>query len=159
MMNSKPVTFKFMIHYSIFVTMGLFACSGTMAEDFVPFVIPAQPNPDSPIAYPSSQPIKTNSDHLVAKGGHFYRGEHRVRLWGVNLSFGANLPRREDAPHIAARLAAAGVNTVTILLPNWPATEYVSTSTCTSGACIASFLAYPKPIANTIKSRTSSRLS
>ena len=111
-MNSKLVTFQFMIRYSIFVTMGLFVCSGAIAEDFVPFVIPARPNPDSLIAYPSSKPIKTNSDHLVAKRGCFSRGKHRVRLWGVNLSFGANLPRHEDAPHIAARLAASGINTV-----------------------------------------------
>jgi len=92
--------------------MVLLVCSGAAEEDFVPFVIPARPNPDSPIAYPSSQPIKTNSDRLVASGGHFYRDGRRVRLWGVNLSFGANLPRREDAPYVAARLAAAGVNTV-----------------------------------------------
>jgi len=111
-MNSKLVTFKFTIRYSILVTMGLFVCSGAAAEDFVPFVIPARPNPDSPIAYPSSPPIKTDSDRLVASGSHFYRGGHRVRLWGVNLSFGANLPKHEDARYIAARLAAAGVNTV-----------------------------------------------
>jgi hypothetical protein len=112
MMNRKLVTFQFIIRYSIFATLGLFVCSGAMAEDFVPFVIPVQPNPDSLIAYPSSQPIKTSSDHLVAKRGCFSLGKHRVRLWGINLSFGANLPRHEDARHIAARLAAAGVNTV-----------------------------------------------
>ncbi|MHC4888922.1 MAG: hypothetical protein ACYTEO_05600, partial [Planctomycetota bacterium] len=112
MMNSKLAIFKLTIRYSIFVTMGFFVCSGAAAEDFVPFVIPARPNPDSLIVYPSSPPIKTDSDRLVASESHFYRGEHRVRLWGVNLSFGANLPKREDAPHIAARLAAAGVNTV-----------------------------------------------
>ncbi len=111
-MNKKLRISKSRIRYSIFITMGLLACTGEAAQDFVPFVIPARPNPDSPIAYPSSQPIKTNSDRLVARSGHFYRGEHRVRLWGVNLSFGANLPRREDAPYVAARLAAAGVNAV-----------------------------------------------
>jgi len=90
----------------------LLAYGSAAAQDFVPFVIPARPNPDSLIAYPSSQPIKTNSDHLVAHSGHFFSSKHRVRLWGVNLSFGANLPKHEDAPYIAARLAAAGVNAV-----------------------------------------------
>ena len=88
-----------------------FPCCGA-ADDFVPFVIPARPNVDSPIAATSYEPIQTNGDRLIAAEGHFYCGKKRVRLWGVNLSFGANLPTHEDAPYIAARLAAAGVNTV-----------------------------------------------
>ncbi|MHC4329249.1 MAG: carbohydrate binding domain-containing protein [Planctomycetota bacterium] len=88
------------------------ACSSVRAEDFVPFVIPAKPNLKSPIAVNSFEPIETNDDRLSAKDGHFFRGGERVRIWGVNLSFGANMPKHEDAPHIAARLAAAGVNSV-----------------------------------------------
>ena len=86
-------------------------CSGAVAENFVPFVIPARPNPDSAIAVLSTKPIDTDSDRVVADG-HFYRGGQRIRLWGVNLSFGANFPKHQDSPYIAARLAAAGVNTV-----------------------------------------------
>jgi len=89
-----------------------FVCRMSVAEDFVPFVIPAKPNVGSLIAVTSFEPIKTDSDRLQADNGHFYRGGKRVRLWGVNLSFGANLPRHEDAPYVAARLAAAGVNSV-----------------------------------------------
>ena len=59
-------TSKLVIQYSIFITIMLIAYSSAMAQDFVPFVIPARPNPDSLIAYPSSQPIKTDSDRLVA---------------------------------------------------------------------------------------------
>ena len=88
-----------------------FACSRA-AADFVPFVIPARPNADSPIAVTSYEPILTDDDRLQADSGHFYRAGKRVRLWGVNLSFGANLPTHEDAPFVAARLAAVGVNTV-----------------------------------------------
>jgi len=87
-------------------------CRVSAASRSVPFVIPAKPNADSLIAFTSFEPIETGSDRLRADGGHFYRGGKRVRLWGVNLSFGANLPRGEDAPFVAARLAAAGVNTV-----------------------------------------------
>ncbi|MCX5639001.1 MAG: cellulase family glycosylhydrolase, partial [Planctomycetota bacterium] len=87
-------------------------CSGAAAQDFVPFVIPARPNPASLIAVDSARPINTDTERLVVSSGHFYRGGERVRLWGVNLSFGANLPAREDAPYVAARLAAAGVNAV-----------------------------------------------
>ncbi len=89
-----------------------FVCIMSAAEDFVPFVIPAKPNADSLIAVTSFEPIKTDSSRLQAADGHFYRNGERVRLWGVNLSFGANLPRHEDAPYVAGRLAAAGVNAV-----------------------------------------------
>ena len=84
---------------------------GIEMGDFVPFVIPAKVNPNSLIAAPSGKPITIDSERIIAKE-HFYRGKERIRLWGVNLSFGANLPSHDDAPHIAARLAAAGVNTV-----------------------------------------------
>ncbi len=89
----------------------IIACSKAAAE-FVPFVIPARPDVNSPIAVTSYEPILTDGDRLLADSGHFYRAGKRVRLWGVNLSFGANLPTHEDAPFVAARLAAAGVNTV-----------------------------------------------
>ena len=99
------------ILFFAFITCA-FVCRMSVAEDFVPFVIPAKPNADSLIAVTSFEPIKTDSDRLQSANGHFYRNGERVRLWGVNLSFGANLPRHEDAPYVAARLAAAGVNTV-----------------------------------------------
>ncbi|MCP4262194.1 MAG: hypothetical protein GY774_32530 [Planctomycetes bacterium] len=96
---------------SVFITC-ILVCSVSMAGEMVPFVIPAKPNPNSLIAVTSFEPIRTNSNRLQALDGHFYRSGERVRLWGVNLSFGANLPSHEDAPFIAARLAAAGVNSV-----------------------------------------------
>jgi hypothetical protein len=89
----------------------IFPCIGT-ADNFVPFVIGAKPNLNSPIAVTFYEPIKTDSECLMVNDGHFYRGGKRVRLWGVNLAFGANLPKHEDAPIVAARLAAAGVNSV-----------------------------------------------
>jgi len=97
--------------FSALMTCAL-VCRVSAASRFVPFVIPAKPNADSLIAFTSFEPIETGSDRLQAHGGHFYRSGKRVRLWGVNLSFGANLPRHEDAPFVAARLATAGVNTV-----------------------------------------------
>ncbi len=48
--------------------------------------------------------------------GHIYVGRgserRRLRVFGVNLSFAANFPTREDAPKVAARLAKFGVNCV-----------------------------------------------
>jgi len=87
-------------------------CSGAVGADLVPFVIPSRPNPNSPIAAAPADSIDTDSARLIARSGHFFRGDDRVRLWGVNLSFGANFPTHEAAPHVAARLAAVGVNSV-----------------------------------------------
>jgi len=44
--------------------------------------------------------------------GHLYAGGERIRFFGVDLAFSANLPREEDAPRLAARLARFGVNIV-----------------------------------------------
>ncbi|MBI9019412.1 MAG: carbohydrate binding domain-containing protein [Phycisphaerae bacterium] len=77
----------------------------------VPFVIPSETNPNSVISF-EYKPLTAN-DQLIARDSHFYnKNGDRVRLWGVNLSFGSNLPRKEDAAMVAKRLAAAGVNTV-----------------------------------------------
>lgn len=83
---------------------------GSIQGEFVPFVISSRTNPDSPIAM-ESKPI-SETERLVTTGSHFYCGKEPVRLWGVNLSFGANMPSKEDAPFVAARLASAGINSV-----------------------------------------------
>jgi hypothetical protein len=80
-------------------------------QDFVPFVIPARISPQQSIWVTDYQPIKADSERLTATG-HFRRGGQDVRVWGVNMCFGANFPTREDAPYVAERLAAAGVNSV-----------------------------------------------
>ncbi len=110
---SESLKVRFAKRFQLFLcVVYAFACSSVRADDFVSFVIPAKPNLKSSIAVTSFEPIETNDDRLFARDGHFFRGAKRVRIWGVNLSFGANMPKHEDAPHIAARLAAAGVNSV-----------------------------------------------
>ena len=64
----------------------------------------------------------TPADRLFAAKGHFYRvgddlkpntaDDERVRLFGLNLAFGANFPAESDAPRIAQRLRRLGVNLV-----------------------------------------------
>ena len=109
----KDVRTKSAKQFVIFVFLAcVFVYGRVVAADFVPFVIPAKPNTGSLIAVTSFEPIRIDSDRLQTVNSHFYRSDKRVRLWGVNLSFGANLPKHADAPYIAARLAAAGVNTV-----------------------------------------------
>jgi hypothetical protein len=81
------------------------------AQDLVPFAIPGQPNPQSLIRIPV-EPIGGEPDRIVVRNGHFYRNGQRIRLWGVNLAFGANFPTHAEAEVVAQRLADAGVNTV-----------------------------------------------
>jgi hypothetical protein len=64
----------------------------------------------------------TAADRLFVRDGHFHRvgrdqkpntaDDERVRLFGVNLCFGANFPAEADAGRIARRLRKLGVNLV-----------------------------------------------
>lgn len=64
----------------------------------------------------------TAADRLFVRDGKFYRvgsdlkantaDDERVRLFGVNLAFGANFPDAADAARIAKRLRRLGVNLV-----------------------------------------------
>lgn len=122
------------------ILMSLAILSGALTPvkaKMVPFVIPAEIHPRSVLTQPSSTPIAVNSPRLVIgtaridavpepgasaesrrrrslnpQTGFFQYEQRRVRLWGVNLSFGANFPSHVDALRVAARLADAGVNTV-----------------------------------------------
>ena len=87
------------------------AAAGATATDMVPFVIPMTPNPKSAIALPHD-PVPTDARWITVKDGRFVVGDERVRIWGVNLCFGACFPEPKDAGRIAARMAAAGVNSV-----------------------------------------------
>jgi hypothetical protein len=64
----------------------------------------------------------TAADRVFVRDGHFYRvgpdllpntaDDERVRMFGVNLAFGANFPDPADAGRIAKRLRRLGVNLV-----------------------------------------------
>lgn len=87
------------------------AVAETPADSFVPFLIPSSANPDSPIAFPT-RPIAPNGSRVEIKEAHFVFDGKPFRVWGVNFSFGANLPSGADARDVAGRLGAAGVNCV-----------------------------------------------
>ncbi len=51
--------------------------------------------------------------HIHARtDGHLYAGNDRIRLFGVDLAFSANIPTHADAEKIAARMAKFGINIV-----------------------------------------------
>jgi hypothetical protein len=85
----------------------------TCPEGMTPFVIPSQQNPDSLIAI-QNQPIGGDNikDGIVATDDHFTKNGERIKIWGVNLTFGGNFPSHSDANTSAQRLATAGVNSV-----------------------------------------------
>ena len=105
----------------MYIGLAVLLTAVVCASEMVPFVIPAETSPDSEIAF-ESQPL-TEKDRLAA-GEHFRSAEgKRVRLWGVNLSFGANFPTHNDAALIAKRMSAFGVNSVRFHhmdTANWP---------------------------------------
>ena len=50
---------------------------------------------------------------VTVRDGHLAEADgSRLRIWGINLSAAAGLPRKEDAPHLAAVLARHGLNGV-----------------------------------------------
>jgi len=97
---------------SIFFLLAIFVHS-TCPATMVPFVIPAQQDANSLIAVQNDL-IGDDAfyDRIVATGDHFTRGGERIKMWGVNFSFGGNFPSHPDAEVSAERLAAAGINSV-----------------------------------------------
>ena len=84
------------------------------AGEFVPFVIPADWSDKAEINF-SSPAIAVDSPRIVVRDGHFRlagRAGKRIRIWGVNLCFGACFPAHKDAGRVAARMAAFGINSV-----------------------------------------------
>ena len=73
--------------------------------DDVPGVVSA----DSLIEKPAGK-----NGPIVARDGHFYSGNQRVRFWGFSIAFSGNLPTHEQADEVARRLSRFGINAVRI---------------------------------------------
>ena len=83
-------------------------------EGWFPFVIPGDDasRTATDFSWLSSEPA--GADGFVrVRNGRFYTEHHRLRIWGVNLCFGANFPpTHEIAEKVAAHLAKLGINGV-----------------------------------------------
>ncbi len=49
---------------------------------------------------------------VSVQDGHLFANRKRLRIFGVNLAFGANFPTHDDAEKVAARMAKFGINCV-----------------------------------------------
>ncbi len=100
------------------LAMFLFAAgrSSTHAQvqSLKPFSLPWNGQSPAAKALPPSpdQPAGSLGPITVGTDGHIYTGDQRLRLFGVNFSFGAAFPEPTLAPDIAERLSGFGFNCV-----------------------------------------------
>jgi hypothetical protein len=82
------------------------------SQQYFPFAFDQDQLSGAPDFSALNHPLATG-DRLKVCGEHFCTSNGtRVRLFGVNLAFGANFPQEPDAPRIAKRLRRLGVNLV-----------------------------------------------
>src|SRR6187399_1464822 len=90
----------------------LFAAGASAAEMF-PLVLPwddASPsitNISSWLEKPAGR-----EGFVTVKDGHLFANGKRLRIFGVNMAFGANFPTHADAEKVAARMTKFGINCV-----------------------------------------------
>ena len=94
------------------LTLAVLARSTVAAEVF-PFVLPWDDATPSIVDLSSWNEKPAGKDGFItAKNGHLYKGEKRIRFFGVNMAFGGNFPKKDEGAKIAARLAKFGINCV-----------------------------------------------
>jgi hypothetical protein len=102
--------------------LGLYSAAGLHAAENAPASEPAGLFPFT-VPWNDVSPGLTNlsawlekpagkSGFIIAKEGHLWAGDRRIRLLGVNLCFNACFPKHEDADLIAPRMARFGINCV-----------------------------------------------
>lgn len=78
-----------------------------------PFTLPWDDGSKSVISMAGLSAKPAGTDGFVqVKDGHFFAGKERLRIFGVNVCFGANFPTHEAAEKVAARMAKFGINCV-----------------------------------------------
>lgn len=94
------------------ISFGSFLISAESFAQSFPFVIPGDDG--SPSATDRSELLTDGipDEFVSVKEGHFFVAEKRIRFWGVNLCFGANLPTHDEADRLAPHFAKLGINAV-----------------------------------------------
>ena len=88
--------------------------TGAKADALFPFVLPWDDATESVIDLSEWLPKPAGEFGQVhaEADGHLYTGKDRIRFFGVDLAFSANIPSHAEAEKIAARMAKFGINIV-----------------------------------------------
>ena len=88
--------------------------SGTKAGAMFPFVLPWDDATQSVVnlSHWLPRPAGKFGHVLAGTDGHLHAGKERIRFFGVDLAYSANLPSHKDAEKVAARMAKFGINIV-----------------------------------------------
>ncbi len=100
------------LRLSFFALFASFAVTSP-AADLFPFVLPwddASPSITNISAW-LEKPAGRDG-FVTVKDGHLFANGKRLRIFGVNMAFGANFPAHADAEKVAARMAKFGINCV-----------------------------------------------
>lgn len=90
------------------------SCQIAVAQRF-PFVISGYDAEPSATDFSGLSPRPAGEDGFVRiVDGHFATHAGRLKIWGVNLCFGAIFPTHDEADRVAAHLAKLGINGVRI---------------------------------------------
>jgi hypothetical protein len=104
---------KYRLLYVLLILQHFLLMCSNRQDQFV-FVIPWDDSSDSitNLSYLIPKPAGRDGFVFVKDDGHLYTKGGRIRFWGVNMSFGACFPDKNDAGVIAKHLAKYGVNIV-----------------------------------------------
>ncbi len=109
---------KIRVH-SWLILLVIFGVAGRAAELF-PFVPPWDDASPSAMNVSAWLEAPAGRDGFVTvKDGHLFANGKRLRIFGVNLAFGANFPTHDDAEKVAARMAKFGINCVRFHHMDW----------------------------------------
>lgn len=101
--------------FALCLALGVFTAAADAAEERFPFAIPGDDASPSFTNLADLSPRPAGADGFVRiRDGHFHTNSGRLRIWGVNTTFDANFPGKEDAEKVAAHLAKLGINAVRI---------------------------------------------
>ncbi|HZJ17786.1 MAG TPA: carbohydrate binding domain-containing protein [Chthoniobacteraceae bacterium] len=91
----------------------LLAAAGASAAEMFPFVLPwDDASPSITNLSPWLEKPAGREGFVTVKDGHLFANGKRLRIFGVNVAFGANFPTHADAEKVAARMAKFGINCV-----------------------------------------------
>ncbi|MBP7142522.1 MAG: hypothetical protein KBA71_11490 [Opitutaceae bacterium] len=99
----------------LMLTLAASTADLTHADSRFPFPIPGDDASPSFTNLAALSPRPAGAEGFVRiRDGHFQTDSGRIRFWGVNTTFDANFPGKDDAEKVAAHLAKLGINAVRI---------------------------------------------